>query len=374
MWVLQFFVLLLPFSIFKINSNAIDTSTLRLVQIIFRHGDRTPIDPFPTDEWKDYWTIGYGELTTRGKQQHYALGQYIRQRYGEYLNDTYWANQVLVNSTDLDRTLNSVASQLAALYPPVGDQIWNPDIAWNPIPIHTRPVPIDLVLDPDSDCPAYNDESDRVFSSPEMQAIDAENAWLYEYITNNTGREVTNIIETGWIYDTIMIEQLYNLTIPSWVVPVYDQMHNISDIGFIWRYKTRLEQRLKAGQILKLIIEHANIRISQSSNYELYLYSSHDTLVSAVLMGLQVFNGIAPPYASAIFFDLHEIDSQYAFQISYYNDTSVEPYVLTIPGCTELCPLNTFTQLLQDIIPVDIFKECNVTLATLSSIYSYRRK
>lgn len=353
----------------------VNISTLRLVQVLFRHGDRTPIDPFPTDAYKDYWTIGYGELTNIGKQEHYTLGTYIRQRYLGFLNTSYYANQVLVNSTDIDRTLNSVASNLAGLYPPSDDEIWNQNLLWQPIAIHTLPVPLDLLLDPDSDCPTYDAESDRVFASPEMQAIDAENEGLYEYLTNNTGTLVDNIIETGYIYDTIMIEKLYNLTTPSWVDPVYDQMHNLSDMGFVWRYKSPLEQRLKGGGILKRIIDNANTRIAASNLYQLYVYSSHDTLVSAVLSALKIFNGIAPPYASTIFFDLHEyIPSQYAIQISYYNDTSVDPYILSIPGCSDMCPLETFSLLIKDILPIDIYKECNVTLSTLTNFYSYKRR
>lgn len=30
----------------------------------------------------------------------------------------------------------SAQANLAGLFPPTGDQVWNPDIRWQPIPVH----------------------------------------------------------------------------------------------------------------------------------------------------------------------------------------------------------------------------------------------
>lgn len=49
----------------------------------------------------------------------------------------FW--QIFTRSTDYDRTLMSAEANLAGLYPPEGQQMFNPNISWQPIPVHTVP-------------------------------------------------------------------------------------------------------------------------------------------------------------------------------------------------------------------------------------------
>ncbi|EPY87244.1 prostatic acid phosphatase long isoform precursor [Camelus ferus] len=79
-------------------------------------------------------------VTLLGMKQHYELGDYIRKRYGKFLNESYKHEQVYVRSTDVDRTLMSAMTNLAALFPPKGTSVWNPSLLWQPIPVHTVPL------------------------------------------------------------------------------------------------------------------------------------------------------------------------------------------------------------------------------------------
>ena len=74
---------------------------------------------------------------------------------------------------------------------------------------------------------------------------------------------------------------------------------------------------------------------------KVFMYSAHDTTVAPVLHTLGVFNMIAPPYASMVVVEL--LDRQgLVVRVSYKNDSSEQPHLLTIPGCTQLCPLHRF--------------------------------
>ena len=76
-------------------------------------------------------------MTQTGMRQHFEYGNFLRNRYGSFLSKIYDRNRVSVRSTDYDRTLMSASSLLAGLFKPYEHQVWNKDIAWQPIPVHT---------------------------------------------------------------------------------------------------------------------------------------------------------------------------------------------------------------------------------------------
>jgi len=45
----------------------------------------------------------------------------------------------VVTSSDEERCLMSAESNLAGLYPPTPQEMWNSTLNWQPIPIHTKP-------------------------------------------------------------------------------------------------------------------------------------------------------------------------------------------------------------------------------------------
>lgn len=68
------------------------------------------------------------------------MGQYLRKRYNALLPTGIYPNKlVYVQSTDRARTLMSAAAVLVGLIPPTAAQLWNENINWQPIPIHTIP-------------------------------------------------------------------------------------------------------------------------------------------------------------------------------------------------------------------------------------------
>ena len=87
----------------------------------FRHGARAPqhINSSYYDMLGHKWT-NPGELTGMGQRMHYLLGLRNRIKYikeEKFLNETYDPHEILIYSSEYNRTITSAAAQLQGMYP-----------------------------------------------------------------------------------------------------------------------------------------------------------------------------------------------------------------------------------------------------------------
>ncbi|XP_066514550.1 lysosomal acid phosphatase-like isoform X2 [Hoplias malabaricus] len=344
-------------------------SQLKLVTVLYRHGDRSPVRAYPTDPYQeDAWPQGFGQLTQEGMRQHFQLGQFLRKRYSGFLSEPYTRYEIAVRSTDYDRTLMSAEANLAGLYPPNGSQIFHRGLDWQPIPIHTVPQDQEKLLSfPLPNCPRYSllmNETEKTDFFLNMTRTYGE---FLAMVRNKTGEESTSIDSIWSIHDTLFCEEKHGMTPPDWVTPeVMNTLQILKNFGFqimFGTYKREEKSRLQGGLLLDQIIKNisAAATLVSGGQLKLIMYSAHDTTIVALQEALHVFNGLQPPYASCHIFELHQYNNSFAVEMFYHNDSNVaEPYRLTLPGCTQSCPLQDFIRLTHSVIPTDWDKECEV--------------
>ncbi|XP_055384049.1 prostatic acid phosphatase [Condylostylus longicornis] len=349
---------------------------LVFAHVIFRHGDRTPVSPYPTDPWRDpkFWPTGFGQLTNIGKMQHFELGKWLRNRYHTLLNASYSRDDLFVQSTDVDRTLMSALSNLAGLYEPKGNDIWNNNILWQPIPVHTVPEKDDNMLAGKKSCPAYEYAVNQLKNSPEFQKLNKKYSYMYDYLTKYTGKIVDTIEGVEQIYNTFYIEQLYNKTLPEWTKKVFPggDMKNIADLSFALPTYTRKLARLKIGLLVKDIFDRFKKKLQKNKvKQSVWVYSAHDTTIANVLNAFKLFEWHNPPYTACILIELR-IDYNKRPLISiFYKNSSKTPEPLLIPECGIQCPLSQMYNLYKEILPDDWEKECKLPNLWIMAYDSY---
>ncbi|KAL0113394.1 hypothetical protein PUN28_012513 [Cardiocondyla obscurior] len=133
-------------------------SELKLINVIFRHGDRTPDnngrEMFPNDPYINYsfYPTGLGQLTVEGKKHEYRLGKFLRSRYNDFLGTLYTPKLIEARSSDFERTKMSLQLVLASMFPPKSVQRWNSILNWQPIPTSYTPRIDDNIILAD-ECP-----------------------------------------------------------------------------------------------------------------------------------------------------------------------------------------------------------------------------
>ncbi|XP_071577473.1 venom acid phosphatase Acph-1 [Temnothorax nylanderi] len=337
-------------------------SELKLVNVIFRHGDRTPDnngrEMFPDDPYINYsfYPTGLGQLTVDGKKHEYRLGKFLRFRYNDFLDNLYTPKLVVARSSDFERTKMSLQLVLASLFPPTSVQRWNPVLNWQPIPTSYTPRIDDNIILAD-ECPQYLDEYNRIVNSPQGQAKINQFKDLMDNLTKLTGKKIKTLEDLYFLYQTFVAESSLKLPLPEWAYDYFPYgalfdgivaFYNISNF-------TPLTRRLYAGPMIRSMADNmiAAQNPTAAPKTKVYLYSGHETNIASMLHAFGVYKPHVPEYSSAVILELQQIGQEYYVKLVYYRGIPPTIKDLQIPGCDILCPFDKYLDLIEDLIPSD---------------------
>ncbi|CAH0394009.1 unnamed protein product [Bemisia tabaci] len=361
------------FYVFRAGSAA--EATLRFVSIVHRHGDRAPERSYPLDPYKDksFWPDGLGALSQRGKIGVHRLGNFLRQRYDGFLSAKYSPSEIFVFSSFYDRCLMSASLVLAGLYPPVGLQLWNPDLKWQPIPIHTVPLPYDDIIRVSKHCPLLSKEEANWQNVTKLKL--AENQELLANISKGTGIEMKTISDVYHINDNLKVVEEEGLALPQWAHSIdRERLRSLANIGTFKHFATPAMNKLKSGVLINKILRNMNSKANTREKFErqMNLYSAHDSTIGNIWRGLNVTSDIEslfPSYGAAVMIELHEIDGKYRVKILYKRShLDDDLIVLKTEGCKEswgketdaMCDLDIFSSALQHVVIDNFDKACEI--------------
>ncbi|XP_011635537.1 venom acid phosphatase Acph-1-like [Pogonomyrmex barbatus] len=337
-----------------------DHSTLQLISMLFRHGDRTPEsnERYPNDPYKDdnFYPIGEGQLTNVGKKRAYDFGLLLKERYRAFLGDIYYLPNIYAHSTEITRCKMTLQLVLAALYPPVKIQEWNSMLHWQPLDFTFNSSNNDILL-LFSNSKLFTELFFEVINSPEIEeeikqldtrAITECTGYIFN--KNNTLKTKNNtLIILYTLYNTIY-SQLHMenyLKLPECIQKIFPGGPLLNGALLFLKVLGHEKLNYLNGAVLlnKIINDMNEVIIGTLTDRKINLYSGHDINVVGLQFALNIFNNRTPEFTSGIIIELHKKDSEYYVKVLQHLGIPTEIEEVIIPGCEKLCPYNKFIQL-----------------------------
>ncbi|XP_055384870.1 lysosomal acid phosphatase [Condylostylus longicornis] len=363
------FMVMLAYMVFGDTNDQEGLRNLRMVSILFRHGDRTPTELYPKDPHSSYeWPGGLGALTQKGSLQMYNLGKNLKLRYYRLLpkNSLYSKQEMYVHSSAAERCLMSAQSLLAGFLPPLEHQNILP-IPWQPIAINLTARLDDAILAQKKPCKRYDEILKKLYSSPppDLEALNRENKELYEKLSKYTGQNISNVLHVELLYNILEVERDHGLELPDWTENIFpEKMLPLAERSYALFTETPLMKKVKGGAF---ITEVHNQMINKrkkilNQDRKVFLYSGHDVTMVNVMNSLNILDQTSrkPEYASALVFELHHSvyfrDDFEVKLVYYFNSEDKFPKEISIPHCDTPCSLTEFSKVLKNLI-IDNFDE-----------------
>ncbi|XP_053733275.1 lysophosphatidic acid phosphatase type 6 [Synchiropus splendidus] len=347
---------------------------LKLVQVLFRHGARTPLKSIP-DVLEAQWTpalleppphtrIRYvvtdlhggpkpssavedsyrrnvlsggsfpGQLTTLGMQQLYDLGARLRRKYveqGGFLSPAFDPSEVYVRSTNVVRTIESATCLLAGLF----DQKQRDVVS-----IATVAAQQEILYPNYHGCQLLKLLGRHRWA--ESSAL-PDIAGDLKQIHRELGIAPQEPVDFILIRDDMVARQTHGLPSPealhSWSERV--ERRSVDMICHIFQPDNSESLQLSVGPLLHIMLTNMEQKIQAASEpgRRLFLYSAHDTTLVPCLMALGIFDMRWPPFAADITLELlqHRATKEPVVKVSYMEQDQL------IPGCSGVyCPLEEF--------------------------------
>ena len=356
---------------------------LVLVQVVFRHGVRTPIVSVPGLEplWEKDVHMGnlpdtdilyevknisgggkpfsdydhvqkqkvskggtpYGTLTRKGQEQMLNLGKQLRELYVErigLIKPDYDHNEVYIRTTNKQRTIDSARCVAAGMF---GKR----DVGKGPVMIYTVPEKDEYLYPNKVSCEKLRMWIENAFKVEQLDELEGYRD-SRRYVEKELGLEDG----TGNFYhirDIIRALETHGLTVDHPRRDVFVQNREM-----IERHATQLLVstqcghpygrddflQLGIGKFLQEILQRMLEVQKGRASYKLILYSVQEKSITPLMVALRIFHNKWPDFAARLTFELYTSKDKKFFVRILYEEKEV-----VMPNCPAYCPLNQFEEI-----------------------------
>ncbi|XP_050464238.1 venom acid phosphatase Acph-1-like isoform X1 [Cataglyphis hispanica] len=336
---------------------------LKLLHVLFSHKLYAPREDAKSNETSipkilsyKYFTSATMNMSLKANLNMYNLGVYLRERYDEFLGDTYMPGVTRMHTTEFALSMLSAQLVNAGLWPPAINQIWFEDLNWQPIPSEYQKVKKDTLL-LGFLCPNFVSQMDQVLRRTETQKMIAQYQFLFDHLSRYTRRNISTPMDVALLYTTLETMADQNEALPNWAIDVFPDgtMYNVTLLEYDLLSTTSLQRQLNGGTLLKEIIGNSlKYKMNDlSKEQKIILYSGDERNIVGVLKNLDLWSPHIPNEAAALIFELYfDNDTNiFGMKINYYTGIDGTTISLTLSNCTEICPLQALINITFNWIP-----------------------
>lgn len=200
---------------------------------------------------------------------------------------------------------------MAGFFPPMGSQVWNENLSWQPIPVHTEPQDQDYLLAAGKQCDHFDYQMIQYLNTTAYTELFEKYRSLIRYMEINSGTTLSTYTDISTFYDVLMVEKLkgfwygnkpllIRIYFPPEFINISEKIHSlppwaeqVMEIGGDLEYlylnwfpmwtATPEMKKFRSGYLLKEILDHFGDKVQSklSPDRSLWMYFAHDiTLVS----------------------------------------------------------------------------------------------
>ncbi|DBA85742.1 hypothetical protein WJX77_001343 [Trebouxia sp. C0004] len=326
------------------NSTTDPSAQLKLVQVVFRHGARSPLTKryWEGQEWdvcgKAFEPVkleirsldggeqpvsGHdqaqrniklpggchkGELTKLGQQQAREVGEWLRQRYVQdlsFLPAQYEDGAVSGRTTNFSRTIATLQGVLTGLYPQVAQ----------PIPVATASDIDEIMFANVLSCERLADVMKRArYELRESREKDEHAMQLQQKVKDVLGDKSDDSIAFLDLHDAMTVIKSHNKKLPEGMTEdllmdinreASKRMIALVAPGIELSHREEL-LKLSMGRMFDSVVQRMRQCADGESKHQMYMYSGHDTTIMPLLATLGQDIATWPPYVSNVIFEMWE--------------------------------------------------------------------
>lgn len=302
---------------------------LLYVFVISRHGQRTPV--MPCEKLPKKEPVDYGQLTAKGREQTFRLGQFLGDRYKTFLGAIDKPGQVLATHVALDRCRDSVNEIVRGMGVPAAATTADP----------TRyDVPFQE---------SVNRNMDKALKEP-GQGNFATLGDLIGFVAEKTGAPWRNNGDKFLVMDSLVTHVFNGNPVPDWAEHIWDDLLWADQRVFV---RSLVGYELPfAAYVLGRVLDTLTVKFEKNIERpdKIHVFSMSDTSVFSALKLLDPSHDGRPCFCASILIEVYKDGSKDCVRVLYRDKE--EPCLVPVDKVGNPCELIKFLEFLRGVLKI----------------------